>query len=283
MPTKNTKKKTAPKSKVSVTKKTAKKAAPARRPRGVDLASDEALRALPPEYGESPDMPVGVAIVELASLARLAATASKALAKIGISAAQIETLGRLATRLRLTETAWQRARAAVKLAGGERQKLAEAEALDSKLLAGGRWALRKDAEAQADLSRIAEGSGLADTVQDLRDLLAFWAEHADALKNTDITKKDLARAAALADLLDAAAEKEGSSVDAAGALDLRNRCFWAADELAKELREGGRYAFRLEPKIAAKFVSRYRVTLNRRSRSKDKTPQTPASPGANGG
>lgn len=276
------KKKTAPKSKTPMKKARAPKSKPKtkapvkRRPKVGDGTSDDALRALAPHYAEAPDMPVGVAIAEFASLARLAGTVGKALTKVGITAAQIETLGRMAARLRLIETAWQRARAAVKLGGGERQKLAEAEALDRKLLAGGRWALRKDAEAQAELSRIAEGSGLADTIQDLRDLATFWAAHPAELRNTDISQKDLTRAAALADTLGSAAEKEASSLDAAAALDLRNRCFWAADELAGELREAGRYAFRLEPKVAAKFVSRYRATLNRRSRSKAKTPPTPA-------
>ena len=65
---------------------------------------------------------------------------------------------------------------------------------------------------------------------------------------------------ALADALEPAAEKEDKDVDAAAALELRNRCFWSADKLAKEIREGGRYAFRLQPKIAAKFVSRYRLS-----------------------
>jgi hypothetical protein len=84
----------------------------------------------------------------------------------------------------------------------------------------------------------------------------------------DIAAKDLSRAAALADALDSAAANEASDVDAARAIDLRNRVFWASDELAKEFREGGRYAFRGEPKVAAKFVSRYRVSQTRKSRRK---------------
>ncbi len=52
--------------------------------------------------------------------------------------------------------------------------------------------------------------------------------------------------------------------------------FWAADGLAKEIREGGRYAYRLQPKTAANFVSRYRAALTRRSRRKAKDDQPPA-------
>jgi hypothetical protein len=81
------------------------------------------------------------------------------------------------------------------------------------------------------------------------------------------------RANQLADKLEAAAAKEQSSLTAAEALDLRNRCFWAADELAREVREAGRYAFRLQPKIAAQFTARYRTTIQRRSRAKTKPPE----------
>ncbi|WP_437482095.1 hypothetical protein WME75_40150 [Sorangium sp. So ce1014] len=95
---------------------------------------------------------------------------------------------------------------------------------------------------------------------------------------TSITRKDLDRAKALADALEGAAANEASDASAAHALELRNRCFWAADELAKEIREGGRYAFRDQPKIAARFVSRHRTTLNRRSRRKAKAAESLAAP-----
>lgn len=236
-----------------------------------DPTTEEALLALGAEYVGYPDMPVGIAVAELGSLARLAKTREAALAKVGISGDTLDTLARFAVRLRTLEAAWQKARAAVKLTAAEKKLLVEAEALDAKLLAGGRWACRNDPDDQKELSRIAEGSDLADTTQDLRDLVAFWAVHPDELENTDITPKDIARATTLADKLELAAQKEASDVAAASAQDLRNRCFWAADALAKTVREGGRYALRLEPKLAARFVSRYRQSLVRGSRRKAKT------------
>ena len=248
-----------------------KKAAP------LDPASDAALLALSPDHARAPDMPVAVARRELASLARLAHGERARLGEIGIAKAQIEDLHRFADRLGALEKSWQKARGAVQLGSASKKLREEAEALDRKLVAGGRWACRKDEEAQEELSRIAAGSGLADTIQDLRDLVEFWAAHEDALPKTDITKKDLARAAQLADDLDAAAANEAANVDAARALELRNRCFWAADELGAEIREGGRYAFQSQPKIAAKFVARYRASGNRRARAKAKAGKENAS------
>jgi hypothetical protein len=61
---------------------------------------------------------------------------------------------------------------------------------------------------------------------------------------------------------------ELSGEQAAGhALNCRSK---RTHELAKEIREGGRYAFSDQPKIAAKFVSRHRASANRRSRRKTK-------------
>ncbi len=179
-----------------------------------------------------------------------------------------DTLARHGLRLEDLEKAWGTARSNVKLTPAQKKLRDEAELLDPKLVAGGRWACRKEEKALEELTRIADGAGLVDTIQDLRDLVVFWSSRKDELASTDITEKDLARAAALADDLDAAAAKEASNVDAARAIDLRNRSFWASDELASEVREGGRYAFRGEPKIAARFVSRYRASAMKRARRK---------------
>ncbi|XYH97299.1 hypothetical protein ACMHYB_57670 [Sorangium sp. So ce1128] len=243
-----------------------------------DPTSEEALLALDPTYAAGPDMPTSVAERELTSLARLAHAQEARLSRIGITPDKVDLLARFARRLGALEKAWQRARGAVQLTSTQRRLRDEAEALDAKLVAGGRWGCRNDAAAQAELSRIADGSGLADTIQDLRDLVDFWSDHESALGVTDITRKDLDRARALADALEDAAANEASDASAAHALELRNRCFWAADELAKEIREGGRYAFRDQPKIAARFVSRHRTTLNRRSRLKAKKAKVEAAP-----
>lgn len=263
----------------------AKKPAKPKKPTAAhDATSDASLLALDPSYAAAPDMPVAVAQREIASLARLGQAQHIKLAKVGISAVVLADLAHFAKRLSALETAWRKARTGVALTAAQRKLREEAEALDSKLLAGGRWACRKDQTAQTELSRIAEGSGLADTVQDLRDLVTFWDEHADVLGHTDITAKDLTRAAHLAGALEEAAANEASDADAARALELRNRCFWAADGLAKEVREGGRYAFRAEPKLAAKFVSRYRAAVDRRARRKAKAAKkTAKQPPAKGG
>lgn len=235
-----------------------------------DPTSDDALRALPAKFASPPDMPIEVAIREWTGLANQAKALAKAFGAIGLGADTIGLMGGFAKRLAANEKRWQVARTGVAISAKERKLLAEAEALDSKLLAGGRWALRHDEDAQRELSRIAEGSGLRDTVDDLRDLGDFWKANREALSQTRITEADLKRAAELAETLAPAAEKEAGDLDAAAALELRNRTFWAGDRLAKDIREGGRYAFNDQPKLASKFVSRYRSTQQKKSRKKGK-------------
>jgi hypothetical protein len=184
----------------------------------------------------------------------------------------------MADALQQREKAWQRARQGIALSSAERKLVEEAETLRGRLVAAGRWACRADSEAQAELTRIAEGGSLADTVQDLVDLRLFWKEHEDQIRYTRIRKTDLPRADELVKKLRPAAEKEAQDGDAALALELRNRVFWAADALAKEIREGGRYAFDETPKLAAKFVSRYRTAAVRRSRKKAKQAAAGATP-----
>jgi hypothetical protein len=233
-----------------------------------DPTADASLLALPLTFAEPPDIPVETARSELASLARLAKLCATDLAKVGILSETIDLAARFATVLARKQKAWDRARKAVALKAADRKLLEEAELLDAKLVAGGRWALRRDPAAQAELTRIAEGSGLVDTLQDLRDLQAFWHEHSEHRGKTLITDKDLARAATLVDKLESAAQKEAADIEAARAQELRNRAFWAAHELAQDIREGGRYAYAGNPKLAAKFTSRYRSTVVRRSRTK---------------
>ena len=257
-------------------KKTAQKTTPA--PVSVDPTTDASLLTLSIHYAASPDIPVAVAGAEIASLARLARGQQARFTAIGLGPEKIDALARHGRRLADLEKAWNAARSNVKLTAAQKTLRAGAEVLDPKLVAGGRWAFRKDEKAQEELTRIAEGSGLSDTIQDLRDLVEFWSTRKGQLGQTDITEKDLARATVLASDLDAAAAKEASNVDAARALDLRNRSFWASDELASEIREGGRYAFRGEPKIAAKFVSRYRATAMKRARRKIKAAKAAPAP-----
>lgn len=223
-------------------------------------ASEEALLAAPAAYAAPPDMPVDVAIREWRQLASVARKLQATLGKIGLEKSSAATLAALADALDTRERAWQKTRPST----GKVKKLrSEAETLKRSMLAAGEWALRDDNGALEELARIREGTGLVDTLNDLRELAAFWKTHASALSKTRLKSTDVVRAPALASELGTLADEEHANTDAAQALELRNRCFWTGDALAKEIRKAGRYAFHDQPKIAARFSSRYQADKSR--------------------
>lgn len=244
----------------------AAKTAPARPPPGGDV-DDAALLALDASQAEAPDIPVSIAVAEWKSLASVARKELRTLSRLGIGAQPIATLEALARRLTQLEKAWQSARGKrVTGAATDKQRVA-AEALKREMLAAGEWACRHDDYALKTLARIREGTGLADTVQDLRDLASFWEQHDDERARTKLRAADLDRARSLADALSAPAGAESRDPDAARAQELRNRCFWAGNVVAGEIRQCGRYAFSDDPKRAARFPARYRAELRRPPRS----------------
>jgi hypothetical protein len=218
--------------------------------------------ALDPSQGEAPDEPIAVAVSEWKALAALARKEGKTLSKLGVGAKQFATLEAFARRLAELDKAWLKIRAR----HGKSQKRDEAETLKRKLLAAGEWACRHDDEALYQLARIREGSGLADTIQDLRDLAAFWDRHADEMARTKLTAREVSRARALAEDMELMAMEEAADAEANHVLELRNRCFWAGNAVAGEIRQCGRYAFSEQPAKAAKFVARFRAERTRRRR-----------------
>lgn len=222
-----------------------------------DGQREATLLLLPSSYAETPDIPVDVAAAEIAGLYKLAKKESRTLVKFGITGKQIEALGALGKELVERQRAWVTARDGGASAQSKTLRQ-EAELLKRRLLAAGEWALRHDDDALRELARIREGSGLPDTIEDLYHLASFWTKHAHAMHETKLGATDVKRAAALAAELREIAGEEVSNLQASRALELRNRCFWAATTAASEIRLGGRYAFSDEPKVAARFASRYR-------------------------
>jgi hypothetical protein len=217
-----------------------------------DPASNEALLALPSEMAGPPDVPVAIAVLELRALARLADKRRAELAEIGVTREMIATLSRYAERLRRLD----RDARGPKIPRGQRKKPHQAGALRDEMLAAARWALRRDPSALAELSGVRAGAQPHDTIHDLLLLARFWDARTADLGRTRLAPADVARARKLASDLETSLN--GQALDEHGeATALRNRCFWAAEALAREIREGGRYAFHASPKIAARFGSAY--------------------------
>ena len=84
----------------------------------------------------------------------------------------------------------------------------DAAQLKTDLLAAGRFLLRKDPSAQRELDLIAQGEGLADLIDDLKELAEFYGRRADQLKDADVPSEPSERARDLARRLTIALARE---------------------------------------------------------------------------
>ena len=141
----------------------------------------------------------------------------------------------------------------------------------------GRYLLRKDPKAQARLDQIAEGEGLADLIQDLKDLADFAVANAKVLAAAPRLPKDaVAQARTLAASLT-------DGVDSAGANDAqarRNQVYAVLASAVDEVRAGARFLFHDEPKLLAPMLSHYSADRKRSLRGRGQTPRGPNAPGA---
>lgn len=192
---------------------------------------------------------------------------------VGVAAEALPAAQRALNASREAQAAWTVVRGGNK---SEARKDAEARGaeLRSFLMAASRWNLRNDTDAQATLDRIAEGSGLADLVQDLYDLAALIESRAAAFANDSTFDP----AAQIADAKDHAAEIAGgiaaaqASGDKQAARELRDRAAAWLNDRVGELREAGTYAYRGTDDIK-RFRSAYR--RRRRLRFEAKSDEAP--------
>jgi hypothetical protein len=223
-------------------------------------AAAEALRALPARYERRPDRSIAESLYDANNLATLASKEwPKLQKKGGLEADTLDRLRVMRSLLERLEAEWTTVRKRTTPAAVERAR-EEGRQLRSEANAALRHFLRRDAEVQKRLSEISEGEGDADLIDDLRKLAALVEAHRDALRFAELPKdgSDALRKAA-AVLSDVTSERKADS-DAAAVQASRNRAYWSLRELMSEVRSAGRYVFRKEPKVAARFADPFRST-----------------------
>ncbi len=195
-----------------------------------------------------------------------------------------EELSRRRALLDVAEAAWLAARERLTPRNVVKTR-ATAEALKRDAVAALRYFLAEDAEVQLALDEIAEGSGDADLIDDLRRLAGLVEAHAEALRRADLPKHPSDKLRALAQTLADATADRAFDPEAAHAGAQRNRAFWHLRDLMDRVRAGGRYVFRNDRKLLKLF----RATSTRAKRptkpaSAEPAPATPPTqtPGDNG-
>lgn len=237
----------------------------------------EALRAtllaLPAEDVVEPSIPVANLVQEAHTLsAFINAEARAQLLAVGASSAALESLPLAENALREAQSQWTIERDRNK-AEAQKQREVSAALLRTDLVAGCRWNLRADNQAQATLDAIQENEGVPDLIQDLSDLAVLIDKHVATFANDStfdpVTEAERARSAASE--LRAGMSTEALTTTQAKAKDLRDRAYTFLTDLLSDIRQAGRYAFRRNPAATAQFQSAYRKT-RRKAQSDASTP-----------
>ena len=224
-----------------------------------DLAT--AMLGLPAGSAEKPpSMPVRTAQLEAERLWAVAKPARAKFAALEDFPVEIfDAIPFLIEALSEAETDWQRKRIA------KQQKSLvvlrkDAEEVRRKVMAAGRYLLRKNAEAQVELDRIAEGDGLGDLIQDLNDLAAFIVAHLDVMtRDKNITEATPGQLRAMAQELGGGEDSEAALL----ALEHRNKVFVALDEALGEVRAAADYLYSDDPRRLQAYRSQYEAARKR--------------------
>ena len=219
-----------------------------------DLAT--AMLGLPAGSAEKPpSRPVRTAQLEAERLWAVAKPSRpKFVALEDFPAESFDVIPHLITALGEAETDWQRKRIA------KRQKSLvvlrkQAEDARQKVMVVGRYRLRKNAAAQLELDRIAEGDGLPDLIQDLLDLADFIGSNMDVMtRDKNITE---ATPGQLRETAQALNKGEDDSEPALKAREHRNQVFVALDAALGEVRAAAGYLYDDDPKRLQPYRSQY--------------------------
>ena len=225
------------------------------------------LNDLPRESIAEPRLPMAVFLQEAHDLHTLVSQPEirGRLEKVGVDPSSLDRMGSAITAARQAQSQWTVIRDRSK---SDAQRAAEesADELRNELLAACRWSLRNDRVALATVRAIAEGESVADLIQDLVDL-ARLIETRKAAFDQDASFDAPTRvreAQGMAERLQTGVSQEKLVADQIRAKELRDRAFTYLYDQVSAMREAGRYAFRKDPSLVAKFGSPY---FRRRSRA----------------
>jgi hypothetical protein len=230
----------------------------------------ERLKAIPAVDLDQPDMPMSVALQEASDLAVLVNTelVRNRLVAVGCQGETLALLPKVVDATRAAQSEWAVSRDRSK---GEAQRNRETagDALRADLIAACRFNLRHNRTAQATLDAIVQGEGVADLVQDLKDLGALIERHTEAFAadQTFDPSRAAESARSLAADIEAGLSGTRATRDQDQAKLVRDQAYTLLDDLMAEVRNAGKYAFRKEPAMAAKFTSQYLRRKRRRRAS----------------
>jgi hypothetical protein len=201
--------------------------------------------AIPAEEVKAPDMPVNAAIQENENLYLWSLDDKVELMGAGLPETTIDSLTVRNGACRTAEAMWQREQHTPQDAQKEWEERAPAAyELHGRLLHDFRYAFRNDQRLLKKVSDIADGTGDADMIQDLSNLVALGEANPEplALINFDVTLLPLAATTA-DELAIVLAQTNGEKEIDHQVKITRDRAYTYMQQAANEIKNCGRYVF----------------------------------------
>jgi hypothetical protein len=230
------------------------------------LALDQELKNIPQDKVQPPPIPADKLAAEGVAVALAAEQDRAGLLAAGLTAEMMDRLMPAAHALAEAEAVVRNQRRKERTSA-ELALEQEAHTLRADVLAECDHAVRKDPDGKAVLSRVREGDGLDDLVQDLRDLGVFLSSRASQVTAVGVDAG--ARAAQVKDMAsrleETVAGRRTSASAERAAYDARDRAATYLWEALVETRETAAFVFRKDPERAAQYRSAYLARKRRRS------------------
>jgi hypothetical protein len=189
----------------------------------------------------------------------------KPLRNVGLPKNELPALRRGIEAAREAQSGWIVVRDRSK-SDAQKTREEEGKVLRTNMVDAARWNLRHDRVAQATVDAIQEGDGVEDLIQDLVDAAALIESRADAFANDKSFDLEaiVERARSTASDIRAGLSPTRAKSKPDDAKLLRDRASTYLDARMTTIREAGRYAFRKEPAVRARFASAYQRRKRRR-------------------
>ena len=205
----------------------------------------DAFMAIPAEEVKAPDMPVNVAIQENENLYLWSLDDKDELMGAGLPETTIDNLTVRNGACRTAEAMWKREQNTPQDAQKEWEERAPAAyELHNRLLHDFRYAFRNNQQLLNRVSDISDGTGDADMIQDLSNLVALGEANPEplALINFDVTLLPLAATTA-DELAIVLAQANGEKEIDSQVKITRDRAYTYMKQAADEIKNCGRYVF----------------------------------------
>ncbi len=230
------------------------------------------LMAIPFEELDSPATPIHVALQEAHDLNTLVGNPEvrERLLAVGLPKAELTALPKAIDATREAQSAWIVVRDRTK-SDAQRQREEAGGKLRTEMIAAARWNLREDRVAQATIDAIQEGEGVEDLVQDLVDLAALVDRNLETFESdtTFAAEHQVEAARSTAKTIQAGLSHARLARTHDESKELRDRAYTYLAARVSAVREAGRYAFKNEAGMVARFGSSYaRAKERRRSRKR---------------